>query len=51
MYIFRSIKQFNKHLQAPASAYYIPNFVSEEEASYLWRQVGRHYDCMEVLCH
>ena len=29
----------NYYLQAPANIYYIPNFISEEEATLLWRQV------------
>lgn len=31
-------------LQAPANIYYIPNFISEEEAAFLWKQVDMRVD-------
>lgn len=52
-------------LQAPANLYYIPNFISEEEAALLWKQVATipyqiiiyklnsymHVDCCLSMMH
>ena len=37
-------------LQAPANIYYIPNFISEDEATFLWKQVDTHTVHVRI-CH
>lgn len=39
---------FSSWVQAPPTVHYIPNFITAEEADYLWRQVSHSYTCIST---